>query len=297
MRVRWMGCSLAAIVLAMGAEPAQACHRCGHNPCVVQTCEVRPAYTCVTELVPYTVYKNVWHTEYDTVEQTVMAREPVTNYVERQRVVCKPVYDTIEVPRQRIVCKPIHETDYVTQTYTVCKPVQTTQQVTTYCMQPTTQLVTVPTGHKCGLCHKDPCGCQVVAQTCYTPVPVVKDVVTTTMVPETRTRQVPITRTRYEQEVVNDVRRITKCRMVQEVVTQKVPCVTWTCVPKTVTKHIPRRVCEQVAVTCYKPVTRVVPCTYEPVATPAPSVQSAPAPTMQSAPSMQSAPPVPAKQG
>ena len=82
------------------------------------------------------------------------------------------------------------------------------------------------------------------------------------MVPETHTRQVPIHRTRYEQEVVNDVQRITKCRMVQEVVTQKVPCVTWICVPKTVTKQIPHRVCEQVPVTCYRPVTRMVPCTY-----------------------------------
>jgi hypothetical protein len=231
-----------------------------------------------------------------------MAREPVTNYVERQRVVCKPVYDTIEVPCQRIVCKPIHETDYITQTYTVCKPVQTTHQVTTYCWQPTTQLVTVPTGHTCGICHKDPCGCKVVAQTCYTPVPVVKDVVTTCMVPECRTRQVPITRTRYEQQVVNDVRRITKCRMVQEVVTQKVPYVTWTCVPKEVTKKIPRRVCEQVAVTCYRRVTRVVPCTYEPAAAPAPCPQAAPAPSVQSGPSIQSAPaaPIPAsptKQG
>ena len=90
-------------------------------------------------------YKKKWHTEYETCTKTVMVREPVTNYVERQRVVCKPVYDTIEVPCQRVVCKPIHETGYVTQTYTVCKPVQTTQQVTTYCMQPTTQLVTVPT--------------------------------------------------------------------------------------------------------------------------------------------------------
>ena len=84
----------------------------------------QPAYQCVTEMVPYTVMKNHWRTEYETVTQTVMVRQPITNYVERQRVVCKPVFDTIEVPRQRVVCKPIHETDYVTQTYTVCKPVQ-----------------------------------------------------------------------------------------------------------------------------------------------------------------------------
>ena len=35
--------------------------------------------------------------------------------------------------------------------------------------------------------------------------------------------------------------------MVQEVVTEKVPHVTWVCVPKTVTKQIPHKVCEQVA--------------------------------------------------
>jgi hypothetical protein len=250
-----------------------------------------PAYQCVTEMVPYTVYKNVWRTEYETCTKTVMAREPITNWVERQRVVCKPVYDTIEIPCQRVVCKPIHETSYVNQTYTVCKPVQTTQQVTTYCMQPSTQLVTVPVGRQCGICHKDPCGCAVVAQTCYTPVPVVKDVVVTTMVPEVKTRQVPVTHTRYVKEVVNDVRRVTKCRMVQEVVTQKVPCVTWTCVPKTVTKQIPHRVCEQVAVTRYKPVSRMVPCVYAPAPTVAPSTQAAP--SSQATPAAQA----PSKQG
>ena len=29
----------------------------------------QPAYQCVTELVPYTVYKNQWRTEYETVHQ------------------------------------------------------------------------------------------------------------------------------------------------------------------------------------------------------------------------------------
>ncbi len=294
MRVRLMGCVVAVLVVSMTSQTASACHKCKQNPCVLVA--PQPAYECVTEMVPYTVMKNHWRTEYETVTKTVMVRQPITNYVERQRVVNKPVYDTIEVPRQRVVCKPIHETDYVTQTYTVCKPVQTTQQVTSYCMQPTTQLVTVPTGHRCGLCHKDPCGCMTVAQTTYTPVPVVRDVVTTTMVPETQTRQVPIHRTRYVQEVVNDVQKITKCRMVQEVVNEKVPCVTWTCVPKTITKQIPHRVCEQVAVTCYKPVTRMVPCAavapvgYASAPAVAPSIQAAPAPSSQGVPSIQAAP-------
>ena len=294
MRIRWMAGFAAILAVSMTAQTASACHRCGHNPCAM------PAYQCVTEMVPYTVMKPVWRTEYETVTKTIMVRQPITNYVERQRVVCKPVYDTIEVPCQRVVCKPIHETDYVTQTYTVCKPVQTTQQVTTYCMQPSTQMVTVPVKHGlCGSCHKNPCSCQTVACTTYTPVPVVKDVVVTTMVPETQTRQVPVHRTRYVQEVVNETRKITKCRMVQEVVTQKVPCVTWTCVPKTVTKQIPHRVCEQVAVTCYRKVSRMVPCTYETVSAPAvvPSMQAAPSGQTAPAPSMQSAPAAPSKQG
>jgi hypothetical protein len=289
---------VAVLAVAMTGQTASACHLCGQNPCSM------PAYQCVTEMVPYTVMKTRWRTEYETVSKTVMVRQPITNYVERQRVVCKPVYDTIEVPCQRVVCKPIHQTDYVTQTYTVCKPVQTTQQVTTYCMQPTTQLVTVqPKRGLCGLCHNDPCACQTVAQTCYIPVPVVKDVVVTTMVPETKTRQVPITRTSYVREVVNDVRRITKCRMVQEVVTEKVPCVTWTCVPKTVTKQIPHRVCEQVPVTCYRKVSRMVPCSYATAEVPvgpsmqaAPSGQGAPAPSIQAVPGATSQA-VPTKQG
>ena len=293
MRVRLIGCLAAVLAVTMTARTASACRLCGHNPCVM------PAYQCVTEMVPYTVMKPVWRTEFEQVTCTVMVREPVTNYVERQRVVCKPVYHTIEVPCQRVVCKPIQETSYVTRTYCVAKPVRTTQQVTTYCMQPTTQLVTVQAKRGlCGICHKDPCCCQTVAQTCYTPVPVVKDVVVTTVVPETKTRQVPVYHTRYVQEVVNDVRKITQCQMVQEVVTEKVPCVTWRCVPKTITRQIPHRVCDQVAVTCYRRVSRMVPCTYETVAAPSsqvvPSTQAAP--SSQAAPSTQ-APAAPSKQG
>lgn len=256
MRIRASLAVAAGLLTAVGT--ASACSTCHRNPCVMVA--PRPAYQCVTEQVPYTVYKKQWRTEYDTVTHTVMARVPVTNYVERQRVVCKTVFDTIDVPVQRVVCKPIHETDYVTQNYTVCKPVQSTQQVTTYCMQPSTQYVTVPAGRKCGLHHKPDCGeCKVVAQTCFTPVPVVRDVVVTQMVQETQTRQVPVTRTRYVQEVVNEVRHVRQPRQVQEVVTERCPVVTWTCEPRTVTRQVPRRVCEQVAVTKYRCVKRMVP--------------------------------------
>ncbi len=159
----------------------------------------------------------------------------------------------------------------------------------------------VHAGRTCGLCHRDPCGCKTVACTTYTKVPVVNNVVVTRMVPETQTRQVPVTHTRYVQEVVNDVRRIRQCRMVQEVVTDRVAHVTWTCVPKTITKQIPHRVCEQVPVTCYRKVTRIVPCAavqYAAAPTVAPSIQAAPAPSMQAAPapSTQGAPASPSKQ-
>jgi 1-deoxy-D-xylulose-5-phosphate synthase len=56
---------------------------------------------------------------------------------------------------------------------------------------------------------------------------------------------------------------------------------------KTVTKQIPHKVCEQVPVTAYKKVSRMVPCApVEYAATPvvAPTIQAAPAPSIQAAP-------------
>ena len=64
MRVRLMGCVVAVLAIAMMSQTALACHRCGQNPCVLV---VQPAYQCVTELVPYTVMKNHWRTDYETV--------------------------------------------------------------------------------------------------------------------------------------------------------------------------------------------------------------------------------------
>ena len=129
-------------------------------------------------------------------------------------------------------------------------------------MQPTTQLVTVPgSAARAGVAAtpRPSCGCQTVAQTCYTPVPVVRDVVETRMVPEVQTRQVPVTRCSIvrEQKVVEVP--VFHTRIVQEVVTERIPHVTVRCVPKTVTRRIPFPVCETVEVTCYRPVTRVVP--------------------------------------
>jgi hypothetical protein len=224
--------------------------------------------------------------DFQPVTETVMARVPVTTFVDRQRVVCKPIYDTTYVQRQVVVRKPVYDTQLVTQSFTVCKPVSTTRQITAYCMQPTTRYVSVPARGHCSLCGKakPACGCITVAQTCYTPVPVVRDVIETSYVPEVQTRQIPVTHCRIVCEVKVENVPITHCRIVKEVVTEKVPFTTFHCEPKQVTRQVPVPVCETVPVTCYRPVTRMVPCGPPAVAA------SYPTPTAQAAPSGQGAP-------
>jgi hypothetical protein len=284
MRVRLARLVMALLVVAAFAETASACHTCKKTPCVLVAAPA-PAYQCVTEMVPYTVYKQRRRIEYRPVTETIMTRVPETTYIERQRTVCKPVWDTTYVQREVFGCRPVSETHLVNQQYSVCKPVSTTRQITEYCLQPTTTLVTMPIAPKCGLCGrpKPTCGCQVVAQTSYTQVPVVRDVVETHYVREVMTRQVPVTTTQMirESKIVNVPVR--SCRMVTEVVTDRIPVTTVHCVPKTITRQIPYPVCETVAVTCYRPVQHIVPVVYAP--TPAP--QAAPVATEQAAPSKQ----------
>ena len=275
---------MAAMAVATFAGSASACHTCRKTPCVLAPVAA-PAYQCVTEMVPYTVYKQRRRVEYETVTETIMARVPHTTYVERQRVVCKPVWDTTYVQREVTGCRPVSETTLVNQQYTVCKPVSTTVQVTEYCMQPTTTLVNIPVAQKCGLCGKvkPACGCQTVAQTTYTPIPVVRDVVRTQMIPEVHTRQVPVTTTHLVRETKLVNVPVRSCRIVQEVVTDRIPVTNFTCEPKTITRQVPHPVCETVAETGYRPVQRMVPVVYAPVAAP----QAAPAPSEQAAPSKQ----------
>jgi hypothetical protein len=279
--VRFVLASMAVLTIA---ETASACHTCKQTPCVLAPAPL-PAYQCVTEMVPYTVYKQRKRIEFEEVTETIMTRVPETTYVERQRMVCKKVWDTTYVPKTVNVCKPVSETTMVEQQYKVCKPVQTTRQVTEYCMQPTTTLVTVPVAQKCGLCGKmkPACGCQTVAQTTYTPVPVVRDVIETHLVAEIKTRQVPVTRTHMVRETKVENVPVRSCRMVNELVTDRIPVTTFHCVPKTITRKIPHPVCETVAETCYRPVKHVVPIVYAP----APAPQAAPVPTEQAAPSKQ----------
>ncbi len=260
MRVRASGFVAGIGLLLLAGQSASACNRCHRTPCVMPQA---PAVQCVTEMVPYTVMQNRTRIDYREETCTVMVREVETTFVDRQRVVCKPVFDTTTVQKTISVCRPVFQTDYVTENVTVCRPETTTRQVTETCMQAYTQLVSVPVAAgRCGRCgHAAPaCGCQTVAQTCYRPVPVVRDVVETRMVPEVQSRQVPVTRCSIVREdKVIDV-PIVHCRMVQETVTDKVPVCTVHCVPKTITRQIPVPVCEVVPVTCYRPVTRMVPC-------------------------------------
>ena len=114
------------------AGSASACHACQKTPCVLAPPVAAPAYQCVTEMVPYTVYKQRKRIEFETVTETIMVKVADTTYVERQRVVCKPVWDTNYVQREVNICRPVPETTVVNQQYTVCKPVSTTRQVTEY---------------------------------------------------------------------------------------------------------------------------------------------------------------------
>ncbi len=247
-----------AVVLISGAETAQACHKCQKTPCVLVAA---PTVQCVTEMVPQTVYRTRTRMESRPEVTTVMTRVAETHYVERPRVVCKPVFETSYAQRTVFTCRPVSETTMVNQTYTVCRPVQSTQQVTEYVYQPTTQMVSVPTRvPTCGKCGKITyaCGCITVAQTCYTPVPTVRDVVVTQMVAEQQTRQVPVTTTRMVQEQRVENVPVRTCRMVTETVVDRMPVTTFRCEPKQVTRMVPYPVCETVAETCYRPVQRMV---------------------------------------
>lgn len=275
-----------AVAVLLSPETAMACHRCQKTPCVLVAPAPAPVVQCVTEMVPQTVYRTRTRMESRPVAETIMTRVANTQFIERPRIVCKPVFETSTVQRTVFSTRPVSETTMVNQAYTVCRPVQTTRQVTEYVYQPTTRMVSVPARvPTCGRCGKISyaCGCITVAQTCYTPVATVRDVVVTQMITERQTRQVPVTTTRLvpEQRVENVPVRT--CRMVTETVVDRVPVTTFQCVPKQVTRMVPYPVCETVAETIYHPVQRmvtVVPQYAAPSAAPAPRSI---APTGQSA--------------
>jgi hypothetical protein len=265
---------------ACGAAPAAACRGC--KPGAAPVCAPVPATRCVTEMVPYTVMKTRTRMTYEPVECTIMVKEPITQVQERQRVVCRPIYETTYVQRTMRVCRPVYDTQMVAQEVCVRRPVQVARQVACVTYEPYTQCVSVPVasqsrcglGKLCGKLHGRGCaglttaGCTTIVQTCYRPVATERTVYETQWVTETQTRQVPVTTCRMvTEDVVRNV-PITNCRMEQRVITERRTVVCgYRCVPKQITKMRPVPVCETVPVTCYRPVTRVVPACPPPVAT------------------------------
>jgi hypothetical protein len=213
-------------------------------------------------MVPITVMKT--KTRVDLVPactKTVMKTKLETVYDEQTRVVCKRVFDTVFETRCVTVCRPVSETTMECRPFCVCRPVTTTRQVTEYCLRPVTELVTVAVKTKCSRCgHSEGgCTCQTVARTCYRRVPVVREVTETRMVTEVQTQLVPVVHWRMVAEQRVEKVPVTVCRMVNEVVSIRVPRLVVKCEPKTLVYKRAVLTCEEIPVTVYRPVVRMVP--------------------------------------
>jgi hypothetical protein len=256
---RWLAAVVYAVSLA--GETVSACHTCKQTPCVIAP-PAAPAFECVTEMVPFTVMKT--KTRVDLVPvctKTVMETKIETVYDEQIREVCKPVFDTVFETRCSIVCRPVCETTMVCQPYKVCRPVTTTRQVTEYCLKPYTELITVPVKTKCGHCGHSGggCTCKTVARTCYKRVPVVHEVPETHMVTEIQTQMVPVVHWRMVPEQRVERVPVTICRMVNQTVRVRVPRLVFRCVPKTLVYKTAILSCEEIPVTVYRSVVKMVP--------------------------------------
>lgn len=237
-----------------------ACHICKQTPCVMAS--PAPAFECVTEMVPFTVMKT--KTRVDLVPscvKTVMETKIDTVYDEQVKEVCKPVFDTVFVTRCTTICRPTCETIMVCQPCKVCRAVTSTRQVTEFCMKPYTELITVPVKTKCGQCGHPGggCTCKTVARTCYRRVPVVREVNETHMVTEIQSQMVPVVRWRLIPEQRLERVPVTTCRLVNETVRVRVPRLVFRCVPKTLVYKTAVLSCEEIPVTVYRPVVKMVP--------------------------------------
>ncbi len=256
-------CWLVAVVLAgsLASETVRACQVCKQTPCA---CAAAPAprFECVTEMVPCTVMKT--KTRVDLVPaytRTVMKTKLETVYEEQTQNICKPVFDTVYETRCVTVCRPVCETTMESQTFRVCRPVTTTRQVTEYCVKPYTELVTVPVKTKCARCGHTGggCTCQAVARTCYKRVPVVREVTETCMVTEVQSQMVPVVHWRMVPEQRIEKVPMTVCRMVNDVVRFRVPRLVMKCEPTTLVYKRAVLTCEEIPVTVYRPVMKMVP--------------------------------------
>jgi len=261
MRVRPWWLVAGVLTGSLFGETVLACHVCKQTPCVFAPAPA-PAFECVTEMVPFTVMKT--KTRVDLVPactKTVMKTKLETVYDEQTRNVCKPVFDIVYETRCVTVCRSICETTMECQPVRVCRSVTTTRQVTECCLCPFTELVTVPVKTKCSRCgHSEGgCTCQTVARTCYRRVPVVREVTETRMITEVQTQQVPVVHWRMVAEQRVEKVPMTICRMVNEVVRIRVPRLVVKCEPTTLVYKRAVLTCEEIPVTVYRPVVKMVP--------------------------------------
>ena len=134
----------------------------------------------------------------------------------------------------------------------------------------------------CGRCGPGAgyCTCKTVARTCYRRVPVVRDVTETCMVTEVQNRMVPVVNWRMVPEQRLEKYPVTDVRMINEAVRVRVPRMVTRCVPKTLVYKKAVVTCEEIPVTVYRPVLKMVPAvTPCPQAVPTP--QGVPEPSGQ----------------
>lgn len=261
-----------ALPASLAGQNVRACHTCKQTPCILAA--PAPAFECVTEMVPCTVMKT--RTRVDLVPvctRTVTETKIDLVYDEQVRLVCRPVFDTVFLTRCYTVCRPICETTMVCQPYTVCRPVTTTRQVTEYCLRPYTELITVADRDRCGRCGPGggSCTCKTVARTCYVRVPVVREVTETCMVTEVQNRMVPVVHWRMVPEQRFEKYPVTVVRMVNDTGRVRVPRMVTRRMPKTLVYKTAVVTCEDIPVTVYRPVSKMVPVV-------APCPQAVPAP-------------------
>jgi hypothetical protein len=248
------------LTVTLAGKTALACNTCGHAPCVMVPSPA-PTFTCVTEMVPVTVMKTRTNVELVPVcTKTVTETKIDTVYDEQTQNVCKLVFDTAFEPHCTTVCRLAFETVMVCQSYTVCRPITTTRCVTEYRLQPYTELVRAPCGARCGHVGS-PAGdsCNTIARTCYRRVPVVHEVTETQLKSEVRTQMVPTVRAHTVAEKTVEMVPVTTCRVESDVVRIKVPRLVFRTEPKTLVYKKAVLSCEEIPVTVYRPVVKMVP--------------------------------------
>jgi hypothetical protein len=121
--------------------------------------------------------------------------------------------------------------------------------------------ITVPVKDKCGRCGHagGGCMCTTVARTCYKRVPVVREVAETCMVTEIQYQMVPVVHWRTVPEQRFEKYPVTVVRMVNETIRVRVPRMVFRCVPKTLVYRTAVLTCEEIPVTVYRPVVKMVP--------------------------------------